>query len=689
MAQQDRIIDMADFRKGFTALEDTTKAPFGSFRRMRNARITDRMGIGPRPGTTLVGTKDTSANRLYGLYNYKKSFESNEILVRAYDDELEGYSRDNASQGFFRIRNGYTPNKEFGFVHSLFNTSNENFLIGGNRFDRFFSWTGAILQLNGARVGGETSLIVDTTLRTDVYEARTATGNSTTTFTVAGANWATNQWRNFYVLVTAGAQAGQIRLISANTADTLTFAALGGAPGNVAFEVRQLLIPATGTLIYNGTTIAYTAVPTSTTITVGSAHAAPDNTIVTVVPTEYEANPRGNRFTNFLGRVIVGGVRSALSRDSSGTAQGYASAGSYFVSRINNPLDFSFSATRVAGEGDLIATPYGGGDIVDVVAQENAAYIFKRDYIEAVRYNQEATDLALREPLKTGIGSSGKVTMGDDDIYFMTNGKQFTSIGRVLQKDLLPQTQNIGNKIKRWLERTNPDEIGRGIELSGRLYIPLKSNTTVEYNDVILIYNKEFDAFEGIWDLGAFGIVEFDNKYLYGSSNSINIYEMFSTRYADVEGTDAFGYTFDAATHYFNLTSSAAYQQSIYGIVVEGYIGGDTTITYNIWKDFAEDSPVLTMTLSSDETAYLDGEQSYIYLGDVPLGLSGLSIDYSDIDADGRRHFMARMYFPPQYGNYFSVGMQSSGVDQNHETTRIGLMIMEEPGVNTNRIKSA
>ena len=162
---------------------------------------------------------------------------------------------------------------------------------------------------------------------------------------------------------------------------------------------------------------------------------------------------------------------------------------------------------------------------------------------------------------------------------------------------------------------------------------------------------------------------------------------MFGERFADVEGEEAFGYTFDVATHYFNLTASAAYQQSIYGLVVEGYIGGATTITYKIWKDFAEDSPVLTMNLSSDESAYLDGEESNIYLGDVPLGLSSLSIDYSDIDVDGRRHFMARIYFPPQYGNFFSVGIQSSGVDQNHESSRIGLMVMEEPGIKTTQIK--
>jgi Flp pilus assembly protein TadG len=687
--QQDRIIEMADFRQGFTALDDTTKAPFGSFRRMRNARVTDRAGIGPRPGTLLLGTKDTSASVLRGLYNYKKSFESNEILVRAYDDELEGYSKDHATQGFFRIKNSFTADKEFGFVHSLFNTSNENYLIGCNRFDKYFAWTGAILTLNGALAGSETALTVDTTLRPDIYESQTATSSSATTLTVSSVTWAASQWVNFYVYITSGIHSGKVRKITANTSTQITFTTLGSDPGSCSFEIRQLLIPLTGTVIYGGTTIAYTDVPTATTITVASAHAAADNTIVTLVPTEYESNPRGNRFTNYLGRTIVGNVRSALSRDSGGTLQGYASGGSYFVSKLNNPLDYSFAATRAAGEGDIQATPYGGGDVVDVIAQEDAAYIFKKDYIEAVTYSQDSNDRAIREPLKTGVGSVGKVTIGDNDVYFMTNTKQFTSLGRVKAKDLKPEAQNIGNKIKRWLEKTNPDEIGRGIELSGKLYIPMKSNDTVEHNDVMLIYNTNFNVFEGIWDLGAFGIMEFNDEIYYGSSNSINIYQMFTDRYADVEGSEAYGYTFDIATHYFNLTAAKSYMQAIHGMVIEGYIRGGTTIMYKVWKDFLEESPIVSFTLASDETGYLDGEASNLYVGDVPIGLNNLSIDYTDIDANtGMRHFSARVYFPFQYGNYFSVGIQSSGVDQEHETSRIGLFISEEPGINMNRIKS-
>lgn len=686
MAQKDFVFDIADFSKGFFADVDSTKAPVGSLRKMRNAQVTDRGGISPRPGTVLLGTKNESNYAIKGLYTFKKSFESNEILVKNYDDEMEGYSAQHTDQGWFRIKSGFTQDKEFGYVHSLYNTSNENLLVGGNQFDKFFAWTGAILRLNGALAGGETALTVDSTLLEDVYESKTATASSATTLTVSTVTWAASQWINFYVYITSGANAGKVRKITANTSTQITFDTLGSDPGSCTFEIRRLAIPPSGTVIYNGTTLAYSAVPTATTITVASAHASADDVLVTVVPTEYEANPRGNRFTNYLGRLIIGGVRSALHRDSAGTLQGQASGSSAFVSKLNDPLAYTFSATRVAGEGDIISTPYGGGSITDVVAQENTAYIFKRDYIEAIVYSQDADDLAVREPLKPGAGSIGKTTRGNDDLYFFTDSKQFTSIGRVRSQDIRPQTQDIGNVISRWLDQADTSNVGRGVEVAGKVFIPLKLSSESTYNDVVLIYNRNNNAFEGFWDLAAFGITEFNGDYYYGASRGANVYKMFHNQNVDVEGEEQFGYSFEVATHYINLSASKAHLQALNGIYIEGYIRGGTTITYNVWKDFT-DTPFLTFNFASTEEGFLDGNNSNIYLGDAPIGIQTLTTDFSDLDADGRRHFSARIYVPYQYGSYFSVGISSSGIAQDHETSLFGLMLSETPSVNQNRIK--
>lgn len=471
---KDNIIDI-DFGKwGFRSEEDTTAAPVGALRVMRNAQITVRGGLAPRPGTILLGDSNSSTKPIRGFYNFRKSIGSDEILIKTYDDEIEYLSMDYEREGWTRLKSGFTVGQEFGFVTSLVNTDNQDYVVFCNRYEPYQRWTGAIAKLNGGLVGGETSVVVFSTLLVDIYDTHTASASSVTTLDITAADWAASQWVGFYVRITSGSQTGQIRLISANTTTQITFAAMSD-PGVCTFEIRKLAFPASGTIIYNGSTLDYTAITSDTAFTVASANSSPDGMLVTLVPTVYPAAPRGNRLTNYLGRIVVGNVRAALARNAGGALSGYSSAGSAFVSKLLNPFDFAFAATRVAGEGDIIAMPYGGGDITDVSYQEDTAYVFKERYIEALQYSQDSNDLAIRTPLKSGIGSVGKILRGADDIYFFTPSKQLTTIGRVKQKDVKPATLNIGEKIKRFLEECTVDDVGRGIEIAEKVYFPIKS----------------------------------------------------------------------------------------------------------------------------------------------------------------------------------------------------------------------
>lgn len=670
---KDLFIGVEKFKSGFYALEDTTKAPLGSFRIMKNCQVTDRGGIGPRPGTELLGTYEESSLPTKGFYNFRKSFNSNEILIRAHDTYLSIYSKNHTGAGWFKLKTTMTSNKEFGFVTSLVNTDKNDYVIFNNRYDEYSRWSGAITQTNGVLAGGETDVTVDSVLTDEAFYSGTATSNSATTVDVTGTPWAASQWVNMYVYFPS---TGKVRLITANTSSQLTFSTLGAGPGNIAFEIRQLAFPLTGTIIYNNTPIAYTTIDVYNKFPVSSAHSAPDNTGVTIVPDTYPANPRGNRLTNYLNRIIVGNVRSALARDTGGALQGYSSAGSYFVSKVNTPTDFTFAATRVAGEGDIVGTPYGGGDITDVQHQEENAYIFKRNYIESVAYSQDANDLAVRVPLKQNVGSVGPTIKGSDDIYFITEDKRFTSIGRVRAKDLKPQTENIGFPIKRYLDMADFSTLGRGIEHKDKIYIPFKSDSTQTYNNITLVYNKITNSFEGLWDLPAFGFDRFNDNLYYAEANGINVYKML-TGFADVVGTTRYPIVSEAATHYFNLTAQKTGRQAITGLMVEGYIRGGTTITYNMWKDFSS-TPFLSFTFAATEEGLLDGEASSAFLGSNPLAINPMSATFSDPDNDGRRHFRFQVYFPFQYGDFFSWGQSSAGADFDYETTRIGLLMKED-----------
>lgn len=681
---KNRVFDIEKFSAyGFQELEDTTKAPIGALRIMRNAQITKRGGLAPRPGTVLLGTLNTSTNKIRGLYNFRKSLGSDELLVKTYDDEVEFISKTYESAGWTRLKDGYTVDQEFGFVTSLVNTANQDYVLGCNRYEPYFSWTGAVAQLVSA---SGTVITVDSTLLPDIYESKTSTSNSATTLDVSTVTWATGQWVNFYVHITSGALSGQIRKITSNTATQITFDTLGAAPGNCTFQIRKLAFPALGTIIYAGTRIAYTSVPTSTTFTVAAAHAGTAGQLVTMIPTEYPGAPRGNRLTNYLGRIVVGNVRSALARDSGGALQGYSSAGSIFVSKLSDPTDFSFSATRVAGEGDIISMPYGGGDITDVQTQESQFYTFKGSYVEAISYSQDASDLASRDPLKAGIGSAGKTIRGSDDIYFITPDKQFTSIGRVRLNDVRPKTLDIGNVIDRFLQRCNVSSIGRGIEIVEKIYIPLKSNEDQTDNDIVLVYNRNSKIFEGVWDLSVFAFEKWNNKYVYGESDGPNVYQML-TGFADVQGTSRLPISFEVATHYMNLTASKSYQQANMGMVIEGWVSGGSVFTTKIWKDFAE-TPDITFNFAFTEEGFLDGDESSAFLGNAPLGINPKGATLSDPAADGRRHFMFETYFPHRYGNFFSFGFSSNQADTDFEITRFGLIMKEDPASNMNRIKT-
>lgn len=675
---KEAFFDFEKFKVGLYALEDTTKAPIGASRIMENMQITDRGGVAPRPGTELLGTLDSTGTSIKGAYNFKKSFAENEIIMRGNGTKVQIYSKQHTECGWFTLKDNFTTGKEFGFATSLVNVDSQDYVMFCNRYENYMRWNGAVAKITVALAGGEASITVDSTIENEIIYSSTATSNTATTVDVSTASWGTDQWRNLYIYFPG---TGKVRKISANTGTQITFATLGAGPGNVAFQIRKLKFSdVTGSVIYNGTEIAYTGIDTATTIQVASAHACPINTGLAEKPTEYPNAPRGNRLTNYLARIVVGAVRSAAALDSGGVKQGFASAGSVFVSKIKTPTDFTYSGTRVAGEGDLIGMPYGGGEITDVQTQEDTFYVFKPDYIESIKYSQDSNDLAVRVPLKAGVGSIGKTIKGVDDIYFMTKDNKFVSIGRVKTVDQLPQTDNIGYVIKRLLDTYDASDIC-GIEHKDKIYISLKSSPDETYNNITVIYNRRIKAFEGVWDIGANAFFEYgDNNDLYfADSSSANVYKML-TGTADIVSSDRYEISSRYATHFVNLAPKGltAKQQAVNGLYFEGYIRPGTTINFKFFKDFATD-PVISFTFDPDIDAQtLDGSITGSFLGSAPLSIRPMGTISQTGEDEGRYHFSFRIYFPFQYGQYFSVGFDSLGADLDYELTRYGMMVTQD-----------
>jgi len=740
-------VSIDNFSTGLRLLSDDTKAPVGSARKFSNCRISDRGGIETRPGTLLLGAIN-NAGAINGAFVFKKSQGSAEIPIKAYDTFLEYY---NATAGWTKLKTGFTSGQEFGFVSSLVNVSNSDFVYFCNRTEDYQRWNGAVTLLNGTLAGAETSVTVDSTLKDNVYYSSTATANGATSVTVSTELWAVDMWKNFYVYIPGD---GKVRRITSNTATVLTFDTMTSGPGNVAFQIRQLAFPlfergtvttngsttltGTGTnfltcyqpgefiyvdtetvrtilaiasntsltvtsafststaslkhkrltqIIYADTVITYTDIPTATVFTVASAHAGTDNIAVTSVPRVYKKAPKGNRLEAIQGRVYVGNVKSAVSLDSAGAVQGSDQAGSVFVSKLLDPKDFTFAASRAAGEGDIINMPYGGGEVTDIKGSEDVAYCYKKGYIEAVKYSQDANDFAVRVPLKTGKGSISRVIKGSDDHYFITIDKQYTSLGRVKAKDITPQTENIGLPIKRLLDVYDHSNFN-GIEFQNRIYTCHKTSTDETYNNVILIWNKNTKSFEGTWTLPAGYFFEYLNNLYYTESSGSNVWKMLTGKSDVQSSTIKYPVTSEWRSNFFNLTPVKVSTQALCSVFLEGYITSNTSFEFNLYKDFS-DTSVMGFTFGGSEDAQIVGNTITRFMGSTNLSNQPLgTVSDPDDTNGGRRRFQFLVYFPWIYGETFSIGLQSSGVDQDWELTRCALGIKESISTKIENIKT-
>jgi len=676
---KERFIDIVEFPSGLRVLEDETNSPVGSARVAQNILISDRGGLSKRPGTAILGSLNSNNNGCKGFYIFKKPFTNVELPVKAYDDEYEFYHPSLLSWN--RIESGFTVGSEWGFREHIRNVENEDYLYSGNRTEDYRRWPGSYTQLNGALVGGETAIVVDSTIKSGTFYSGTATGNSATTLTVSGQTWATDQWKNFYVLITG---TSKLRKISANTADTLTFATLGAGPGNVAFTIVMAAFPDTGTLVVGGTEVAYTAIDKSTEFTVASAPVASDNASVTIKPTPYTGAPKGNRFEVNFDRILVGNVRSGVSRDSSGNTQGSQSTGSVYVSKLRNGTDFTFAATRVAGEGDIISFPEGNGDLQDIANLEDSFYVFFPNAITGVKYSQDSNDIAAKTPIKNGTGAVGRVIKGENDIYFVTPDNKLSSIGRQMNKDATPQVENMGLMIKRMtddMDFTNHN----GARFKQRIFHACKASTADTYNNRTIVFNEQTRSYEGVWTIPAYGFGIYNKKLHYADARTPNIYEMFIGT-SDYDGTNRYAISSEWKSNWINLTPSRANQQSVSAIAVEGYLWGGTDITFQIFKDFSNTAS-LSFTFGADETSFMDADNLSAFLGSNPLGLSPLG-SISGIQGDGSRHFSFIVYFPFIYANYYSIGLQESEINGKFDITRFGLNVNEDTSFNAAKIKT-
>lgn len=90
-------------------------------------------------------------------------------------------------------------------------------------YDRALNtWTQLAIANLPATWGTEGQLVATAMTDTQGFARGSATGGTTTTLINSAKNWTVNEWANYQVRITTGANAGQVRTIASNTATTLT-----------------------------------------------------------------------------------------------------------------------------------------------------------------------------------------------------------------------------------------------------------------------------------------------------------------------------------------------------------------------------------------------------------------------------------------------------------------------------------
>lgn len=695
-----KVIQFGDFREGLVVSEDPTNTPLGSARKIINGTITDRGGVSKRKGVKLLGTFDDSNGRCQGFKVFKKTDAITEIPIKALNTgKLQYYNP--VTLDWALLKDDFTEASNFGFTHGFVRTGNADFIYGGNRNEDDFKWQGTVTKVAATAAIGATTLEVTSVLRPDIYEDKTASASSTTTLDVSDTPWVNDQWNGFYVYIKSGVEINKIRKITDTINNQITFDALDVDPGNCEFEIRYTDFPASGTLMIGNNEVVYSAMPeyNKFTVTALTAEATEDDP-VTLVIVFNEGGPRGNRMCYLVGRRYIANVVSGMKRDSSGVLGGAAQPGSVFVSEVVNGLhndgnldSFSYGDPRVAGEGDIIAGVLGGAGHIDILPHNDAVYMFKPFSIESVAYSQDADDLANIEQPSPNYGAIMRPIKGKDDIYFVTSDKQLTTLGLVLQKADKEQATNIGLKVKRLLQDYSYEKTAKGGVYQNRIYIPVKSKSSDSSTNRLLVYNMDEikRRFEGEWWLNIDSMDIFENELYFSSSVNSNVYKI-DDGLNDILGstssnTQDYPITFEWLGNWVNLTQSKFNRQSVNVFACEGYILGNTKLTFNLYKNL-QDIPFLSFDFEGTESGFVDVDFSSMFKGSLPKGLQPKGAVGTEVDNEGRRHFLFYLYFPFEYGEQFSWGFTNSGKDQSFEVIRGGMNPSEDTILDlNNRIK--
>lgn len=457
------------------------------------------------------------------------------------------------------------------------------------------------------------------------------------------------------------------RWTGAHTA--LTVAAVSGGGSITVSDTSDF--PATGTIIYCGSSMTYSA-KTATSFTVVSAvDCANGKGVAEAVETfsDQTLYPRGNIYMFADNRLWLSGTTSTPNI--------------VYFSGYGTSTQFSLTSlvtSSTAASPGLFSLAEGGGRVTAMVQDEGSEYVFKPSIIYRISLTDTIYSLA---PLKafdgrsqtTGARSKSDVFVTANGVFFITPDNQIMLLDRVDYIDY-PQITAISDIIKPTVDSL-VFASSTGIVFQNKAYFSVKSTADAPTNDVVLVYNlidKLWDSPIIGWNASDWAVYQdSDHEELYfGDGTTDNVYRVTSQpldyQYNTVANWRSKQYTF----------GSPQALKYVSNVFVEGYIAPNTSLTISLLLDEDGFTKRYSTTFAGTESTYIYNSSLYNVFGFKPFGTTRFG---SQEDLTGKKKF--RIYLGKDFQQVPAYNAQlefaSDGQNSAWEVDNFGFLVRQAP----------
>lgn len=196
-------------------------------------------------------------------------------------------------------------------------------------------------------------------------------------------------------------------------------------------------------------------------------------------------------------------------------------------SAITGICDFTYSATRIAGEGNFFRQDDGAGEIKNIASYNSVEFCFhthKTWRVSVESDDNDATNIVWRN--NVGISSWKAIAESGDGIYFIDDSNPDEPALRILTLSYsgdreIPRTISKNKSLKDYyFDQSVGFEFGNFILFSCRT----KGST---HNDRVIVYSKDLKAFD-TYDYRVNFFQVYNGQLIAGESNSNNVVELLS-----------------------------------------------------------------------------------------------------------------------------------------------------------------